>query len=216
MPLDSSLTTAPAVTNRTRLVTSLRKILSGHCGRVYAKAFVLATGGLENARLLLNSRTRDNVALGNRYDLVGRFFMDHPKGIWGRLILGPNVQLEEQLALERRNKHISRFFALSEDFRRGHRIPNHSTAFYPVYATTVRSSDNSEAFQGRQDGGHLLKKTARRVYNRLMRQFKPSRPEAPAEVLYYELVHFLEQEPHPESRVCLSAEVKDGSTSLSS
>ncbi|HLJ59063.1 MAG TPA: GMC family oxidoreductase [bacterium] len=185
------------------------KTLSGHCGRVYAKAFVLATGGFENARLLLNSRTRDNVALGNRSDLVGRFFMDHPKGIWGRFTPGLNVQLEEQLALEHRNTHISRYFAFSEEFRREHRLPNHSTAFYPVRGTTVRASDDSDPARRKPDGGHLIKPLPRRVYNRLMGPFKRSRPKPPEQVPYYELVHFLEQAPDAESRVCLSAAAKD-------
>jgi choline dehydrogenase-like flavoprotein len=48
-------------------------VLSGPRFRVKAKAFVLATGGVENARLLLSSN------LGNSADLVGRFFMEHPQ-----------------------------------------------------------------------------------------------------------------------------------------
>src|SRR3546814_407675 len=51
--------------------------LEGKHGRVRAKTFVLACGGLENARLLLASNGVEPHGLGNRYDLVGRFFMDH-------------------------------------------------------------------------------------------------------------------------------------------
>ena len=54
------------------------RTLDGKRGRVTAKIYVLACGGIENARLLLVS---DDVApggLGNSHDLVGRFFMDHP------------------------------------------------------------------------------------------------------------------------------------------
>ncbi|MGV8892082.1 MAG: FAD-dependent oxidoreductase [Burkholderiaceae bacterium] len=52
------------------------------CGRtmyVSAKLFVLATGGIENARLLLASNKDQPAGLGNGNDLVGRFFMDHPR-----------------------------------------------------------------------------------------------------------------------------------------
>lgn len=47
--------------------------LGGPRFRVAAGAFVLATGGVENARLLLASD------IGNENDLVGRFFMEHPQ-----------------------------------------------------------------------------------------------------------------------------------------
>lgn len=46
--------------------------------RVAAHAFVLAAGGLDNPRLLLLSSGRSPHALANDYDLVGRFFMEHP------------------------------------------------------------------------------------------------------------------------------------------
>ncbi len=61
--------------------------LTGRRARVSAKVFVLATGGIENARLmLLSSRGRRPDGLGNHNGLVGRFFMDHPRvyGAWVR------------------------------------------------------------------------------------------------------------------------------------
>jgi choline dehydrogenase-like flavoprotein len=42
-----------------------------------ARIFVLAAGGIENARLLLLSDRYHDRGLGNQNDLVGRFFMDH-------------------------------------------------------------------------------------------------------------------------------------------
>jgi choline dehydrogenase-like flavoprotein len=60
-------------------VTGLRLAApDGTRALVRARGFVLATGGIENARLLLLSRASQPRGLGNRHDLVGRFFMEHP------------------------------------------------------------------------------------------------------------------------------------------
>jgi choline dehydrogenase-like flavoprotein len=44
---------------------------------VKARYYILAGGGLEVPRLLLNSRSVQPAGVGNGYDLVGRFFTDH-------------------------------------------------------------------------------------------------------------------------------------------
>lgn len=46
---------------------------------VRAKQVILATGCIENARLLLLSRSKHANGIGNQYDVVGRYFMDHPQ-----------------------------------------------------------------------------------------------------------------------------------------
>jgi choline dehydrogenase-like flavoprotein len=51
--------------------------LTGSSFRVNARAFILAAGGLENARLLLISNKAQPAGLGNAYDQVGRYFMEH-------------------------------------------------------------------------------------------------------------------------------------------
>lgn len=53
------------------------KTLSGTQFVVRARLYVLAAGGIENARLLLASGRSGGSGLGNRQDLVGRFFMVH-------------------------------------------------------------------------------------------------------------------------------------------
>ena len=55
------------------------RTLGGVKATFRARHFVLAAGGIENARLLLESRRQQAEGLGNRYDLVGRYFQDHPR-----------------------------------------------------------------------------------------------------------------------------------------
>jgi choline dehydrogenase-like flavoprotein len=52
--------------------------LEGPAFTVQARYVVLATGGLENARILLLSNGVQTAGLGNGNDVVGRYFMDHP------------------------------------------------------------------------------------------------------------------------------------------
>jgi len=44
---------------------------------VRARFFVLALGGIENARMLLNASRQRQRGIGNEHDLVGRYFMEH-------------------------------------------------------------------------------------------------------------------------------------------
>ncbi|MFC5310524.1 FAD-dependent oxidoreductase [Azospirillum rugosum] len=53
--------------------------LSGSRFSVKARIFVMCCGGIDNARLLLLSNRVQPVGLGNGYDLVGRYFTDHPR-----------------------------------------------------------------------------------------------------------------------------------------
>ncbi len=65
-------------------VESVRiRTLKGVSATVRAKYFVLAAGGIENARLMLSSNRQHSMGIGNRYDLVGRYFQDHPRFLNG-------------------------------------------------------------------------------------------------------------------------------------
>lgn len=72
---------------RVQLVTS-----GGERRALEARAFVLATGGLENPRLLLQSTDRCAAGLGNERDQVGRCLMNHPKHYHGLLRLAAPVR----------------------------------------------------------------------------------------------------------------------------
>ncbi|OZI32350.1 FAD-dependent oxidoreductase [Bordetella genomosp. 10] len=63
------------------------RTLSGNAFTVRARAYVLATGGLETARLLLASPGASGRGLGNRNDVVGRYYMCHIAGTIGTVDL---------------------------------------------------------------------------------------------------------------------------------
>ncbi len=62
--------------------------LNGNKFSVSAKVVVLAIGGIETPRLLLNSTSTWEQGVGNQNDIVGRYFMEHPH-LWSGLIV-PN------------------------------------------------------------------------------------------------------------------------------
>ena len=53
------------------------RTLAGRGFKVKAKVFVVAAGGIENARLLLASGKTEGQGVGDGRDLIGRFFMTH-------------------------------------------------------------------------------------------------------------------------------------------
>jgi choline dehydrogenase-like flavoprotein len=80
-------------------VTSIRAAsLDGKEFTVVAKMYVLAAGGIENARLLLQSNRVQPEGLGNSHDLVGRFFMDHPT-VYAGLFVPRDRQIFNKTAL---------------------------------------------------------------------------------------------------------------------
>lgn len=68
------------------------RTLDGGCFTVTARQFVLAAGALETTRLLLASATDHTSAIGNDYDLLGRFYMCHIAGTIGNLRIHRPVQ----------------------------------------------------------------------------------------------------------------------------
>jgi choline dehydrogenase-like flavoprotein len=103
--------------------------LEGQTLIVRAKLFVLACGGLENPRLLLVSRDRQPDGLGNQFDQVGRYFMEHPRGVFGKLRLRPGHRLPLLRGFPTRDGKVQFGVGLSEDVQRREALLNHFATF---------------------------------------------------------------------------------------
>jgi choline dehydrogenase-like flavoprotein len=97
--------------------------LSGRELEVTAHSFVVCCGGIETARLLLSSDRFAEGGIGNRYDLVGRYFQDHP-GIEVGPIVSRGRALRQLMPVRRRGvKYLTKFGA-SEALQRSERLLN--------------------------------------------------------------------------------------------
>jgi choline dehydrogenase-like flavoprotein len=102
--------------------------LGGRRFGVRAKAYVLATGGIENARLLLLSNRVQPQGVGNEHDQVGRYFMEHPHIPIGRVViwrpareLGLYMDLDDDRFARTR---VTAAFRIADDAQREHRLLN--------------------------------------------------------------------------------------------
>ena len=99
--------------------------LSGRRFVVRARTVVLACGGLENARLLLASRDRQSHGIGNRFDQVGRYFMEHPRAVFGKVRLRPGCRLPLLRGFPLTDGKVQVGLGLSEQTQRRERLLNH-------------------------------------------------------------------------------------------
>ncbi|MDR5737718.1 GMC family oxidoreductase [Caballeronia sp. LZ016] len=116
--------------------------LSGRRFAIRAKVFVLATGGIENARLMLSSNKVQASGIGNGNDLVGRYFMDHPrimsasvhfKKEWARNKLYDIKYHYQNKAVSANGTFISSQFALTQKTLRREKLLNARAWFYSVF-----------------------------------------------------------------------------------
>ena len=202
--------------------------LAGKALRLEARTFVLAAGGLETPRLLLVSRDRQGQGVGNGCDLVGRYFMDHPRAVFGavRLAAGRRLTLmrgwplsdgKVQLGLglspaaQARDGLLNHYLTLEEEAS-GY-TAQHYQAAIEVGKVLLR--------RGHAGGRFELAKARRApavrdfIYLLSPKEILPHRlwrlttlaryrlaPERKAR--RYIVVYFCEQPPEPESRVTLS------------
>lgn len=140
---------------------------------VRARQFILAAGGIETPRILLNSRDRSAAGIGNAYDVVGRYFSTHPKADIAALVLDSPTTIDHPLFADRKvpGGRIRVGLGLSAEAQEKHRLLNHyvqlaplmeyraSRAFETLRGSPVMRSpliDSSEVVRGLLPGLGLL------------------------------------------------------------
>ena len=107
--------------------------LDGAAATFKAKAFVLACGGIENARMLLVSDKVQAQGLGNAHGLVGRFFMEHPHVPAGELVVSEPGGLAARFGkFMRANTMLQAGLCVSPSVQERERILNCSTEIVAI------------------------------------------------------------------------------------
>ena len=132
-----------AVCLQFRMEPLSRGIISAQAGtrdgwkfEVRAKIFVLAGGGLENARILLLQDALQPGGLGNQHDMVGRCFMDHPTIKLGALIPSSNAIFGEARFYDQHDvggQDIMGILRIRPDVMRRERMLNHCAVLVPAF-----------------------------------------------------------------------------------
>lgn len=104
--------------------------LAGTRFRVRASVFVLATGAIECARLMLLSRRHQPHGLGNTRDLVGRYFMEHPH-LWEGVLIPSDRELLKHSRFYSTHINTDGFpiigqLCLTEEAQRSRELLNHA------------------------------------------------------------------------------------------
>ncbi len=127
--------------------------LGGPTFTVAARMFVVAVGGIENPRLLLASNSRMQEGLGNEHDLVGRYFLEHPRFTAGLLmpfdshLSNPFFYNDHEVSGVGR---IESYLALSRQLQRAEELNEVQIRLEPVYSGSFEpalESDDADALR---------------------------------------------------------------------
>jgi choline dehydrogenase-like flavoprotein len=137
----STIELEPAGTRVSRVICAT---LNGKKFEVAGRIFVLAMGGLENPRLLLNSRNVHPRGIANSDDLVGRFFMEHiysyPASVTSIPASFPPDYLRLNYETFQKNLGPTPALGLPEAVMRRQQLPNAAAFFVrrPIHKTDDR------------------------------------------------------------------------------
>lgn len=187
--------------------------LSGRSLTVRAKTYVLAAGGIENPRLLLASRSVMPEGLGNRYDQVGRYFMEHPHGRGGKVVGGATWRLLKAFQKHRReNFDVAAVITPSAKLQQEAGLLNTALSIVPRRPAHAREALLMRAYLRARHKGHpttggrALWRTVKKTVGTLQRVSDPLRPWIMHKLGRMDVALLLraEQAPDPESRITLA------------
>ena len=99
-----------------------------------AKYIILAAGAFGNPGLLLNSRDKMNMGIGNQNNLVGKFYMNHPKGHLGDIVpFNKKIDLPHFFGTSTPYGGMFMVLSPSTSIMRKNGLLNHHVRFSPVY-----------------------------------------------------------------------------------
>lgn len=180
--------------------------LNGARFSVSAKVYVLAAGGIEVPRLLLNSNKSMPCGLGNQNDLVGRFFMEHLH-FWSGMFIPFGNQMINRTAIYNEIQWVNDVpviakLALSEAVMRKEGLINHNVQLIPrwVRRSSLYAHLHPDLSTNAPAGLKPLLSTVRRGL------FKAGKLIDRRTALRYVIANMTEQVPNPESRISLGPE----------
>ncbi|MEZ2126355.1 MULTISPECIES: GMC oxidoreductase [unclassified Sinorhizobium] len=181
--------------------------LDGRKHRITAPTVVLCAGGIENARILLNSDTVTPAGLGNDHDQVGRYLMDHLRGPAAFFKVGGSRALQRRFGRYNVKGHLFRAgLRLSPDVQRKESLLNCSAWLGEILAWDD-PWDALRRFAGRapifpQDAVSLVKNIP--LMLRGVVDYFGARNGFPRKLDELTLDCMCEQVPDPDSRITLS------------
>lgn len=173
----------------------------GKTHTVKAKHFILACGTIQNARMLLASNTQAKHGLGNDYDNVGRYFMEHLEIASAELWLlkpFPTDLYTWDFGVTKASAEL----AITEAAQKQHQILNGTSSLLPL-AIGRNQSPRMETWQDEdpRKGMDLLMEDWTKAEELAKKQNKGSISRA------FQLNTRIEQAPNPNSRVTLGTEL---------
>ncbi len=195
--------------------------LSGIKFSVSAKLVVLAAGGIENPRLLLLSNKRQPAGLGNQFDLVGRFFMEHPRFGAGYIQpADPTMSVRFYRPHQNDYAFVKGYLSLPEKVQRREQVMDVQVTLEPVYNELYAEGVKAKGIAIYK---YLVKKLNKREapddlgkhFVNVMADFNDMAPYAKSWRTYFDesypierikLISRVEQAPNPNSRVTLATE----------